>query len=202
MNGKNTMKNRLLPIIFLASALSATAIQAADPEIEVKARSAPRSGIESLNTYCIVKAADEGSTQTINDLSGDFPDLASWIESALERNLVAKGFKNSGNDACDFEMHYQVSMTEQTQLSSKKKYHSTGVTSPMDERAKVRMGSLMLHAYNPAQQRKIWVGQATKTGGTVINLSKPSAPDDNQVQANINTGVDELFLRFPARNVQ
>ncbi|TNF98668.1 MAG: DUF4136 domain-containing protein [Gammaproteobacteria bacterium] len=184
----------IIPALLLSLLSSSAFSQGSGESISVKARSAPHSGIEQMNTYCTLRA----DAETSKEIYDGFPELSSMIESALERNFQAKGFSRAASGACDIEMRYAVALQEQRQLSGQK-YRSTAVESGMDEKGKLRMGQLDLNAYNKAQSRKIWTGQAANTEGVYINLNKPEEQDMAGVRNRVNVAVDKLFMRFPAR---
>ena len=85
-------------------------------KISVKGRAAPHSGIEKMQFYCLLQVDAESSKDTYMK----FPELTGMLESALNRNFQAKGFRQIiKRGGCDIEMQYSVSIKEQTQLSNK-----------------------------------------------------------------------------------
>ena len=190
----SSISKTIVPALLLSLFSSSAFSQASGESISVKARSAPKSGIEQMNTYCTFKADAEAS----KEIYDGFPELAGMVESALERNFQAKGFSKATSGACDIEMHYAVTLQEQRQLSAQK-YNVPAVESGMDKKGKMRMGQLDLNAFNKAQNRQIWTGQAANTKGVYINLNKPAEQDMAGVRGRVNVAVDRLFMRFPAR---
>lgn len=193
----------IFPALLLSLSWTSAYSQESGESISAKGRSTPRSGIEQMQTFCILQT----DVETSKKYYVEYPKLAPMIESALERNFVAKGFSKASSGNCDIEMHYVVTAQDQIQLGGRK----TPLTSDknlgdvvsgavVDKKGKMRMGSLHLDAYNKSQNRKVWTGQATNTKGAYIDLNKPTQPDRQAERERVvNTAVDKLFLRFPAR---
>jgi len=165
--------------------------QAAD--VAVKGRSAPHSGIEQMQTFCTLSADADAS----RDVYDKFPGLAGMIESALDRNFTNKGFTKAAADKCDIEMRYTVA-TREGKLPSRKKY-SAGTGALKDDKGKMRMSSLDFDAYNKSQNRRIWTGNAATTAAVHFDPNQKEAPDMENIQQRIDTAIDKLFMRFPAR---
>ena len=163
-------------------------------QISVQGRAAPRSGIEQMQFYCLLQVETEAST----DIYGQFPELAGMLESALNRNFQAKGFQDSKQGACEIEMHYAISVQEQSQLSERR-FDGKPVRATTDRAGKLRRGSVTLNAYDEKSNRKVWTGKATNTEGVYVDLVKTADEDIEAMRQRVNTGIDKLFLRFPKR---
>ena len=163
-------------------------------QISVQGRAAPHSGIEQMQFYCLLQVETEAS----EDIYGQFPELVGMLESALNRNLQSKGFQDSKQGACEIEMHYAISVQEQTQLSERR-HEGKPARATTDRAGKLRRGSVTINAYNEKTNRKVWTGKATNTKGVYVNLVKTADEDIEAMRQRVNTGIDKLFLRFPKR---
>ncbi len=184
-----------LKAVALSLALMVVTPQISAESIKATGRAAPHSGIEQLQSYCTIRNDSEADKGIFNDL----PQLVEMIESALDRNFQAKGFNKAVTGTCEIEMHYEVAIEEQQQIKERRYGPATPAQSVTDRKGKLRMGQLILDAYNKSQNRKIWTGQASNTEGVYINLTQPKDEDMNALRQRVNTAVDKMFKRFPAR---
>ena len=184
-----------LDFIINRAALKAVALSLALMVVTPQFSAESISGIEQLQSYCTIRNDSEADKGIFNDL----PQLVEMIESALDRNFQAKGFNKAVTGTCEIEMHYEVAIEEQQQIKERRYGPATPAQSVTDRKGKLRMGQLILDAYNKSQNRKIWTGQASNTEGVYINLTQPKDEDMNALRQRVNTAVDKMFKRFPAR---
>lgn len=192
---------RLLITLLLTLTWSIASSEPRAEDLSVKGRAAPRSGIEQMQTFCILKVDAEKSRH----LYEEYPGVADIIESAVEKNLVAKGFTKSTGQ-CDIEMRYNVALQEQHQLSGKRQVDTSGSgaakrsnDTKIDVGGRLRMGAIDLNAYDKSTNRHIWKGGAVNTKGVYVDLKRPAEADMQGVEERINNAFQRLFLRFPAR---
>ena len=191
MNGHLKHYSIVLSVLF--SLLLSFNLQA--EEISVKGRAAPKSGIENMTHYCL----HQFDNQSVREIYQQYPELEGMILTALHRNFEAKGFQLAADQtACELEMHHMLSVQDQAQLIERS-YDRAPVRTVTDREGKLRRGALQLDAYNKETGRKIWTGMAAQTEGRYINLVKTEEVDVERTRKNVDSAVDQLFLRFPAR---
>lgn len=200
------MQKFALVVSFMAAiTLSATGpLMAAEPkasDISVKGRATPQSGIEKMQTFCILQTDAEKSAH----LYKEYPGVDEIIESAIESNLMEKGFSKASADKCEIEMRYGVALHEQFGLQGKKitrtkpRGDQPSDDTKIDVAKRLRMGKVDLNAYDKTSNRHIWKGEAANTKGVYIDLKDPKEMDMDGVRERITISFKRLFKRFPAR---
>jgi hypothetical protein len=195
---KNTTKLLLAIVLTLGWSVAFSEPKASD--IAVKGRATPQSGIENMKTFCIHQIVAEKSAH----LYKEYPGVDEIIESAIDANLIEKGFKKASDKQCDIEMRYGVALQEQHQLSGERQPRRDGRTERNDDTkidigGRLRMGKVDLNAYEKSTNRHIWKGEAANTKGVYIDLKNPKEMDMNGVRDRIGISFKRLFKRFPAR---
>jgi hypothetical protein len=116
--------------------------------------------------------------------------LDQQIKDAVNSQLTAKGFTVAIGEKADLYVAYQVAVQNQQQWNA---YGMGGVRwgggMGTATSSTIQIGTLDVDFYDPAQQKLLWQGSATKT----LNPSKDPAKN----QARLHQAVAKLLKSFP-----
>jgi hypothetical protein len=116
--------------------------------------------------------------------------LDQQIKDAVNSQLAAKGLTLAAGDKADLYVAYQVAIQNQQQWNA---YGTGGMRwgggMGTATSSTIQIGTLDVDFYDPAHQKLLWQGSATKT----LNPSKDPAKN----QERLNQAVAKLLKNFP-----
>jgi hypothetical protein len=122
-------------------------------------------------------------------------DVDRQIRAAVEKRLVAKGFRPAREGGADFLLHYDAFIQEhlQSQGDPEPFVHGGGlrVTFSWKEGEQAQAyseGSLVIEVIDPASREAVWVGWATSV-----------AEDTDKLRSRIDKSVQRILKRFPPK---
>jgi uncharacterized protein DUF4136 len=121
------------------------------------------------------------------------------IREAIDNTLARKGLRRVDNDPADALVAYQISLSQEQQITSYGGGYGYGVGYGYGgwggggietaTTSTIHIGTLIFDFYDPASKNLLWRGQASKT----LNPSKDPAKNRERLQI----AVDKLLETFP-----